>query len=291
MLDDARLGQRAEGAALARGDVVAPHGQAADMRLVDHRAVPGGAGIAVVAPGEAVVHHHALRHGRRAVAAVEGQVGAAAARAVAEQHVGPAQLAVQLPGIGVEQQLVRVEAVAVPRLVRAIGAVAVELARAGLPAGSRARPRRCIPAAAAAPISRRPEGSKRQRSIRSAFAEKTAKLTPSPSQFAPSGSGRAGQQAGREGRPCYPCGERIKRGERRQEDREAVVEAVARHRFGLRSRRHCRCCCRHRRRRRCSAPHARGRPAARRCGRRAAAPASGCRPPAPAGRPSAPKRS
>jgi hypothetical protein len=127
-----RVGQCGEGTALARGDVLAQHGQAADMCLINYRTVPGHAGRAVIAPVETVVHHDRLRHRRRAVPAVEGKVAAAGTEAVAEQRIGPAHLASQLPGVGVQQKLVRVEPMAVARLVRAMGTVAVEQPRAGL---------------------------------------------------------------------------------------------------------------------------------------------------------------
>src|SRR5688572_13971790 len=44
-------------------------------------------------------------------------------------------------------------------------------------------------------ISRRPRGSRRHSSTRSACLEKSAKLTPAPSQVAPSGKGRPRQTA------------------------------------------------------------------------------------------------
>ena len=80
------------------------------------------------------------------------------------------------------------------RRVRAVDAVAVELARAGRRAGSRARPCRCARAAgsSATRISASAE-SNRQSSTRVACSEKIAKLTPTPSQVAPSGCGAPGQ--------------------------------------------------------------------------------------------------
>ncbi len=63
---------------------------------------------------------------RRAVAAVERQVLALVADAVAVERVAPAQRPDQVPGVGVEQQLVRVEAVPFFRPVRPVHAVTVE---------------------------------------------------------------------------------------------------------------------------------------------------------------------
>ncbi|CAM4196786.1 hypothetical protein ROMU108268_19215 [Roseomonas mucosa] len=138
VLDHARVGQAGEGAAQAWMQGAVAHGEAAQVRLVDHRVRPGRGGGAVVAPGEALVHHQGLGHGHGTVAAVEGKVLAAVADAVAEERVGPGDLPDQLAGIGVEQQLVRVEAVAAPGLVGAMGAQPVD--EAGLRAGEIAVP-------------------------------------------------------------------------------------------------------------------------------------------------------
>src|SRR5918912_3468433 len=93
--------------------------------------------------------------------------------------------------------------------------------------------------------SRRPEGSNRQKSIRSALAEKTAKFTPRPSQLAPSGPGRPGSSrsgmggisAGQFGTDAggghSPPRDEHHGRERRQQEGDRLVEAVARHRLRL----------------------------------------------------------
>ena len=106
--------------AAAMPDIGAPRGQSLDMRLIDHRFGQGTVQGTVVAPGEAGVHDHRLRHVLRAVAAVEGQVGIVMPDPVSHQRVmrgGPSR---QPLGIGVDQQLARVEAMP---FVGAIGAV------------------------------------------------------------------------------------------------------------------------------------------------------------------------
>ena len=116
MVDDVGVRQRGEGAALVGPQVVAQHGEAAHMRLVDDGLGPRDVGRPVVAPVERVVAHHRLRHARGAVAAVVGEIGARRIDAIAEQRIRPAQRPGELPRVGVEQQLVRIEAVALLRL-------------------------------------------------------------------------------------------------------------------------------------------------------------------------------
>ena len=128
-LVDHRLGAEArESAAKLRADIRVAHGEAADMGFVDDGVAPGNARRAVVAPGEGAVDHAAFRHAARVVAAVERQVFAGRADAVAEMGVRPAERSEQRLGVGVDQQLVGIEAVAGGRLVRAVDAVAVERA-------------------------------------------------------------------------------------------------------------------------------------------------------------------
>ena len=126
MIDDLRLGERREGAARVRADLVAQHGEAAQMRLVDDRVGPWNVGRTIVRPVEALVGHDRLDHAGRAVAPVEGEVGARRVHPMPEQRVGPFQLAGEAPRIGVEQQLVRIEAIAALRLVGPVGTIAVE---------------------------------------------------------------------------------------------------------------------------------------------------------------------
>ncbi len=172
------------------------HGEAAHVQLVDHHVVPGHVGAPVVAPGEGRVDHLALGHAAGVVAPVEDEVLARDARADSrEQCVAPAQRSDDVACVRIEQQLVRIEAVA---FARGVAARAPDSRRAG-PAAPRAdssaRPGRCARAARCAAARGVPYRSNRQSSTPSACSEKSAKLTPSPSQFAPRGSGLPGQMA------------------------------------------------------------------------------------------------
>ena len=102
-------------------------GQRLDMRLVDHRAGNGMPGRHIAPPVVQGIDHDAFRHGKGAVAAVETQVAARRADAVAHQRIGPAQAAFQRPSIGVDQQFVGVEAVALFRRIGAVGAEPVQI--------------------------------------------------------------------------------------------------------------------------------------------------------------------
>jgi hypothetical protein len=132
VVDEARVAERGEGAALVRAYVLAAYAGAAHVGLVDHRAGPGHPGPHVAGPVEAVLGHDGARHGRRAVAAVEAQVGARGVEPVAEQRVAPAQRPRQRARVRVQQQLVRVEALAALGLIGPVGAVAVVQARPGV---------------------------------------------------------------------------------------------------------------------------------------------------------------
>jgi hypothetical protein len=110
-------------------DIGVLHGEAADMGLVDDRAVPRDVGRPVVAPREAGVGDHRQRGDRRVVAGVEREVGGRVADAVAVQLVAPARQAADELRVRVEQDLVRVEAAAAGRGVLAVHAEAVELSR------------------------------------------------------------------------------------------------------------------------------------------------------------------
>ena len=166
---------------------VAQHAEAAHMGFVDDGVGPRHGGRAIVGPVEAVVGHHRLQHARRAVAPVEGKVGARRVHAIAEQRIGRAQLAGQAPRIGIEQQLVMVEAMAVLRLVGAIGAIAVD--QAGARIGQIAVPDLVGAFRQLEALRSRAGPTDRTGRARClvAWAEKTAKLVPSPSQVAPSG--------------------------------------------------------------------------------------------------------
>src|SRR5258707_8581318 len=79
-------------------------------------------------------------------------------------------------------------------------------------------------------ISRRPRGSNRQSSTRSACLEKSAKLTPAPSQVAPSGYARPRQTvlgATRDRAGASTGGVRLRRNALRRLDQVAAVGAPA----------------------------------------------------------------
>ena len=99
------------------GDVRMQRRQRLDVRLVDHRALPGGAGVAR-GRGRMIRHHSAGHEGRGILV-----VGAV-------KRVAPRDLALDPPGIGVEQELVRVEQVARRRRPGPVRAQAVALPRA-----------------------------------------------------------------------------------------------------------------------------------------------------------------
>ena len=85
-----------------------PLGEAADVRLVDDGAVPRHRPpVRLAVPVEIRIDDHALRHERRAVALVEGQVVAVGADGVAEAGRIPRQLADVRARVRIEQQLVR----------------------------------------------------------------------------------------------------------------------------------------------------------------------------------------
>ena len=140
------IGQRGEGAALIGANVMAQHGHAAQMRLVDDGARPRNVGRTIVAPVEDVVGHDGLQHARRAVAPIVREIGPRRIDAIAEQRIGPAQRSGEPPRIRIEQQLVRIEAVSVLRADRVRRRDSRRSGRSARSADSRARFRRCIPA-------------------------------------------------------------------------------------------------------------------------------------------------
>ena len=125
-----RIGaQPQHGAAQRGGHARMQGGQALDMRLVNHRVGQRGLGCRIFAPLKGRVDHNRFRHGKGAVAGVEGQVCARAAHLVAHQGIRPAQPPLQRAGIGIDQQLVGVEAVPGLGLIGAMGAKAIKRAR------------------------------------------------------------------------------------------------------------------------------------------------------------------
>ena len=116
------------------GDPVVQLGEALDVQLVDGGVAPPGTDLAVVAPVELVVHHHAPSDVRRRVALVpdvRALVVASRSSPASKPKIAGIgdELATDCAGVGVEQQLVRVEAQALLRVPRPVGAEAVALAR------------------------------------------------------------------------------------------------------------------------------------------------------------------
>ena len=86
VVDHLVLHEAGEGAAklLRHGRML--HGEAAQMRLIDDRALPRGLRPALASPGEGRLDDAAFGHEARAVALVEGEVGIGRADRVAEER-------------------------------------------------------------------------------------------------------------------------------------------------------------------------------------------------------------
>jgi hypothetical protein len=106
------------------------HRESLDVRLVDHRLVPGdtGAKQLVVLPVERLVDDDGLGDGGRVVPVVAGEVGVVAVRRVRKRCVGAgSDRAFDCLRIRIDQELRRVEAVTACRRPRTVDAVAVAL--------------------------------------------------------------------------------------------------------------------------------------------------------------------
>jgi len=123
------MSESRRGAALAIRNAVEPHGETPQMGFIDDRVGPRRAGRPVLTPIERPPPgYDSLRHGERAIAAVEGQILPWRGDAVAIQGVAPAQGTRQRPRVRIEEQLVGIVAKPAFRLVGAEGAIAIELA-------------------------------------------------------------------------------------------------------------------------------------------------------------------
>ena len=122
--DHRRVGQAQVGAALLVGDDRMHPGQPADVRLVDHGLVVGGARRPVQVPVEVRVHHHRARDVRRGVGVVPP---VRMPELVREHGLAPGDLALDRLSVRVDQQLVRVAALPLGRVVRAVHPVPVPL--------------------------------------------------------------------------------------------------------------------------------------------------------------------
>src|ERR1017187_3366496 len=102
VVDDDRGRQARIGAALLGRDLGMAQGQAADMRLVDHRLVVRSARLPVVPPVEIRISNDIARHKRGTVAGADRIRRAGPVR---EQGLVPAHLALDGLAVRVEQQL------------------------------------------------------------------------------------------------------------------------------------------------------------------------------------------
>ena len=127
VVDDDRAGQARIGAALPGRDPGMAQGQAADMRLVDHRLVIRPPRRPVIRPVEVRVSHDIARHEGGAVA---GADRLRRADPVGEQGLVPLHLTRDGLAIRVEQQLRRIAPVTAVWRVRAVHAIPVVLTRA-----------------------------------------------------------------------------------------------------------------------------------------------------------------
>ena len=126
VLDDRGMRKPGVGAPLRLRHAGMQLGEAAHVRLVDHRLVVLRPRRAVAAPVEVRVHHHRARHVRRGVGIV-ALVGVI--ERVGEHRRIPVDAALDRLRVGVEQQLRRIAAVPGGWIVGPVHPVAVALAR------------------------------------------------------------------------------------------------------------------------------------------------------------------
>ena len=147
----------------------------------------------VVFPIEVGTDDDALGHAAGAVAAVDAQVGILAAEAVGVDRLLPVDAAGDGLGVGVDEQLGGIEAQAARRFPGAVDAIAVELS--GLQARNVGMPDEggLLAQLDAAGLATSAAVVETQFDLGRVFRIK-AKLTPVPSQVAPSGNGFPGRQ-------------------------------------------------------------------------------------------------
>ena len=169
--------------------------EALDVHLVDDRLVPRRARRPVVAPGERRIDDRRQRRERRVVALVERQVGVAGRRSCSRTARRPSGSVAPIAfAYGSRTTLFGLKRWPVRRARTGRGRGSRRAGPAGRRAGSRARPCRSARAAGCARVSSVASGeSNRHSSTLVACAEKSAKLTPTPFQVAPSGYGSPGQ--------------------------------------------------------------------------------------------------
>ena len=168
--------------------------EAFDVHFVDERLMRRRFRRAVVAPGERFVDDAASGASAALSSLLNDRSCLLVAEDVARQRVGPIRHAGDRLGVRIEQHLVGVEAMAFVRLVRSVDAVAVELP--GPDVGQVDVPDHVgvlgqIDALGLFLVVRPSRTGTARPSWRSRCRD--AKLTPRPSQVAPSGYGRPGQ--------------------------------------------------------------------------------------------------
>src|SRR5579884_2368313 len=131
MVDDGRLAQAAIGAAQLLANAGMELGVAADMELIDDRALPGRPWDAVLPPGKGRIDDATTRHERRTVSYVERGV-VPRLHLVAEHRRIPFEVSHDRFRIRIQQELVRVEPVPVLRLIGSVNAIAIDRPRSGV---------------------------------------------------------------------------------------------------------------------------------------------------------------
>src|ERR1700722_3425872 len=108
------------------------HGEALDVKLVNHSLMPWNPRRRVSAPGEGRIDHAALRHSSRIVAPVERHVFLPVSNFVAEERITPPDASLYLLAVGIKQQFVVIESMTLLRRVWSIDPVSVKLVRPNL---------------------------------------------------------------------------------------------------------------------------------------------------------------
>src|SRR4051794_34140938 len=131
MVKDHRFGQATEGAAELLPNAGMQLRVAANMKLVDDRALPGSSRQAIVSPGEGWIYYATPRHVRSTVAVIESQI-IAALHLISKHGWIPLQLSDDSSGVRIKGQLVRIEAMGSRRVVGAVDTIAVDSAGPGV---------------------------------------------------------------------------------------------------------------------------------------------------------------
>ncbi len=92
-------------------------GHSLDVRFVDNQVLQRNFGLAIALPVVRRIDHHALGHGRRAVAEIETRHGAGGDRSITHHRVVPSRNTIERARVRIEHQLGRVEAMPRDRIV------------------------------------------------------------------------------------------------------------------------------------------------------------------------------